>query len=285
MFRLFRICVFTYLVLTTGCSNHAPNSPPKTITSVVAWSLWPLEEIQECTESIRANPEDYGAYHNRGLAKRRLGDLHGAFTDFDTSIRLYPHESYAYFQRGITQAQLGKLDLALDDFNHSLKLNPDDSEVIFERAEIYKANGLLDKAEQDYTTALKMGVNEELAVRGSLMLSLLYTRRGDFKRAIGECTGLTQLRPNDPRIFFYRARAYYLAGEYEQAFHDIVSGVLLTLSGGGLEDRDLKPRQFYFCHDEFTFPILLIDALDRVANCYKQIQLKINPPPFRPVPL
>lgn len=281
MFRLFRICVFTYLVLTTGCNKHASHTPPKTITSVVAWSLWPLEEIKECTESIQANPEDYGAYHNRGLAKRRLGDLHGAFADFDTSIRLYPHESYAYFQRGITQAQLGNLDLALDDFNHSLKMNPAKAEVIFERAEIYKAKGLLDKADQDYATALKMGINEELGIRGILML---YLQRGDLNRAIREYTALAQWRPNDPRILFYRARAYYLAGEYKQAFHDMVHGALLTLSGGGLEDRNLKPRQFYFYHDDLSFPILLIDALDRVSNCYKQIQLKINPPPRRPVP-
>ena len=50
-----------------------------------------LGAISDCDKAIEHNPEYADAYHNRGVAKRALGDEIGADEDFATAQRLNPN--------------------------------------------------------------------------------------------------------------------------------------------------------------------------------------------------
>ncbi|MDE0325493.1 MAG: tetratricopeptide repeat protein, partial [Candidatus Poribacteria bacterium] len=57
-------------------------------------------------EAIRINPDDAIAYHNRGLAKSKLGHLEGAISDYNEALRIDPNNAKARANREDAQREL-----------------------------------------------------------------------------------------------------------------------------------------------------------------------------------
>lgn len=134
------------------------------------------KSLADNTEAIRIRPTHAQAYHNRGTAKRHLGDMEGALQDFAQSIELenpekvLSHEcmgriylkkrdmdkaishfseaiqlgvSYAgtYASRGYAYAELKQYELAITDYLEAIRRNPDLADAYYDLAQIYRDIG------------------------------------------------------------------------------------------------------------------------------------------------
>ena len=73
------------------------------------------------TTVINRNPDDAGAYLNRGRARAGLGHP-GAGPDFDQAIALAPEWGGAWFVRGRYRDRQGQRDAANGDFIRAYEL-------------------------------------------------------------------------------------------------------------------------------------------------------------------
>ena len=72
--------------------------------------------ITDYDKAIEINPQDAGAYSNRGSAKDDLGDYQGAIVDYDKAIEINPQYASAYLNRGIARELVNDLAGACSDW-------------------------------------------------------------------------------------------------------------------------------------------------------------------------
>lgn len=80
--------------------------------------------LKDYNESIRLDPNDYFAYNNRANALRDKGDLQGAVADFTTAIRLEPGYAAAFTNRARVHERLKDPAKARADYNAALAAPP-----------------------------------------------------------------------------------------------------------------------------------------------------------------
>ena len=67
-------------------------------------------------------PNNAGAYNNRGISKSNLKDYNGAISDFNKAIELDPDYASAYNNRGSTKDDLKDAGKTKDQYNILFKL-------------------------------------------------------------------------------------------------------------------------------------------------------------------
>ena len=80
--------------------------------------------VADQTKAIQLNPDNAGAYYNRGVAKQTKGDFEGAIADYTKAIQLNPDNREAYDQRGIAKKAKGDLEGAIADHIKAAQLKP-----------------------------------------------------------------------------------------------------------------------------------------------------------------
>ena len=78
--------------------------------------------IADYTKAIEINPQDVGAYTNRGIAKNGLKDYQGAIADYNKALEINPKDAIAYSNRGASKELLGDLKGACDDWRKAVDL-------------------------------------------------------------------------------------------------------------------------------------------------------------------
>ena len=73
------------------------------------------EAIADFDEAIRLDPNDAGAYNNRGVVKKWLNQLEEALIDFDEAIHLNPDDADAYSNRAEMKAMGGQKGAAIEE--------------------------------------------------------------------------------------------------------------------------------------------------------------------------
>ena len=120
---------------------------------------WSNEAITHYTEAIDLNPEDAGAYNNRGNAYHNTGDFESAILDYNKAIDLNPEDARVYSSRGLAYVRKSDFESAIVDFNKAIDLNPEDAGTYCNRGEAWLHLKEWQKAKADLTTATDMGVN------------------------------------------------------------------------------------------------------------------------------
>ena len=76
-------------------------------------------DIEELIEELRLDPQDAGAYYDRGLTYTHLGNHRRATEDFNEAIRLDPQDTASFHGRGSANSELGKYRQAIQDFSQA----------------------------------------------------------------------------------------------------------------------------------------------------------------------
>ena len=79
--------------------------------------------IEEYSQVINFNPDDYRAYRMRGAVYKKLGEYQNAIDDFSQIIRIRPFYEMAYYNRGNIYMILGLYEEAIRDLEMAVKLN------------------------------------------------------------------------------------------------------------------------------------------------------------------
>jgi tetratricopeptide (TPR) repeat protein len=110
-------------------------------------------EIERLTEEIKANPEYFTAFNNRGIARHRSGDYKGAIEDLTKAIELNPESSLAYNNRGLSRVKTKDLEGAVGDFTKAVELDPQNGSAFFNRGIALVYKGEFAQAIKDFEQA------------------------------------------------------------------------------------------------------------------------------------
>ncbi len=81
------------------------------------------EALATMDRFISNDPDQWGAYYQRGCVKEFSGDIDGAIEDYSTAIALKPDFAYTYLCRGMMYRLKGDSVLANDDFRKVIQLD------------------------------------------------------------------------------------------------------------------------------------------------------------------
>ena len=107
------------------------------------------------------------------MAKARLEDFGGAFSDYDRALVLDRHHKAAWFNRAHTKQRIGEFASAIVDYNEALELDRYWPHAYFNRGVCKQNLGDYTGALADYARAAKVGDhnnNSHNRVQGSQLL-------------------------------------------------------------------------------------------------------------------
>lgn len=61
------------------------------------------DAIKDFDISIKLRPKYADAYNNRGIAKKKIGDLVGSISDYTFALRYDPKQYQIYYNRGVAR--------------------------------------------------------------------------------------------------------------------------------------------------------------------------------------
>ncbi|MEK7484209.1 MAG: protein kinase, partial [Planctomycetota bacterium] len=146
--------------------------------------------IEILSRFLQKNPQNIGAYTNRGIARLKKNDLKGALEDFEFAIRLDPQSMEGYGNRGAVYLALQKNDEALLDFNKALSLHGEQDGIYLNR-----------------------GITKH--------------RKGDLSGSLADFTEGIRLNPKNVALYLHRGYAKQLSNDFQGALIDYNQGVYL----------------------------------------------------------
>jgi len=176
--------------------------------------------LTECNDSIRLNPNFYGAYHTRALIHLENDQPAGIIDDCSKAVHLNPDFAPSWLLRGITHATNGRPDQAMSDLQQVLKLEAGGRATItaeMQLAQLYTDKGHVDAALKSYDNVLKIDPDHAgaVAARGELQRVA-----GKYDQAVADFGRAITLAPDDVRHYLSRGHVYFLLGRYDDALAD-----------------------------------------------------------------
>ncbi len=149
--------------------------------------------VEACTSIILLDPRNDGAFVNRGIAYRRIGDLDRAIKDYDEAIRLNPRAADAFNNRGNAFRTRDEFERALHDYDDAIRLDPHYAHAFNNRGIIFLELGELDRAIADFDRAIGEESTYANAFRNR---GLARTRQRLFDLAIEDFDNAFKLSPS-----------------------------------------------------------------------------------------
>lgn len=149
--------------------------------------------IEACTSVIFLDPTNDGAFINRGIAYRRIGDLERALSDYNEAIRLNPLAADAFNNRGNAYKELDQFDRAIQDYDEAIRLNPHYAHAYNNRGVIFLESGRPDRAADDFDQAIGCDPAYANAFRNR---GLARTDQREFDRALKDFDAAFRLNPD-----------------------------------------------------------------------------------------
>ncbi len=148
--------------------------------------------IDACTSVIFLDPQNDGAFVNRGIAYRRIGELHRALRDYDRAIQLNPNAADAFNNRGNAYRALNEFDKAVSDYDEAIRLNPRYAHAYNNRGVIFLEAGEPGLAAADFSQAIDYDAGYANAFRNR---GLARTDQRLFDLAISDFDEAFRLNP------------------------------------------------------------------------------------------
>ncbi len=159
---------------------------------------------------VRGGPD----IHTSALRALQGGDVQTAVSLLSQAIKAEPDNYRYYNDRGVAYKRLGDFEKALSDYANALKIKPNYTHALNNRGVLYLQQGNYDKAIQDFRAALKQ---EGLKGKLHTNLGIALARKGDYQSAIKEFESAVSFRPVDDRSFLFMAESLEKVGEKDKA--------------------------------------------------------------------
>jgi len=171
------------------------------------------------------NPHLALAFNNRGIFKKRAGDIKGAQADYDMAIRSNAAYPNAYLGRGNIYFNAGQDDKALVDYNKVEELDPENGYNYSARGSIYAKRGQYDLALQDLNKAVKY---EPFLPDAHSNRSLVNLNAGNYAEAIADVDRYLKLKPKTADMIELKGVCYMRLGQYNEAVAAISEAIRLS---------------------------------------------------------
>jgi tetratricopeptide (TPR) repeat protein len=193
----------------------------QTVNQIAVWkdsvSLWSFVIAEE---PVRVPI----AYNNRGVERRKKGQLDLALQDYTRAIELDPKNAKFYTNRGIAFGETGQMRLALEDIDRALSLDPDYADAYTSRGLVFAETGQFDQAIQDYTRALVLNA---VSVDAYYNRGIAYERMDRPGLALEDFTRAITVDPSDHQLYIERARVHGRLGHDEKALEDYSQAIAI----------------------------------------------------------
>ena len=122
--------------------------------------------IEYLTREIEQNPKPSRsilsvAYRNRGVAKGILGEYRSALDDLTEALHIEPNDFVAYYNRGNANKDLGRYEDALHDYTKAKEINEASGEAHYGLGEVKLKMEKYDEALEHFVKALNLARNSE----------------------------------------------------------------------------------------------------------------------------
>lgn len=140
-----------------------------------------------------------------------------AIEKLDSLLKIDPSACRAYMVKGYCHKELLQYDEALTAFKASIDCEPNFYDNYIEMGDIYHKMGKLDSAEYCFHKALELEKQEPLPYYN---LGVVYTSKDEYEKAIYFLNETIKIEPIYD-VYYLRANAYFLIGEYDLAYEDL----------------------------------------------------------------
>ena len=148
--------------------------------------------VDACTAIILLNPRNDGAFVNRGIAYRRIGDIDRAIRDYEGAIRLNPNAADAFNNRGNAFRAKDAFHRAIRDYDEAIRLDPHYAHAFNNRGIIFLDMGDADRAILDFDRAI---LEDESYANAFRNRGIACAHLGHFDRALEDFDAAFALNP------------------------------------------------------------------------------------------
>ncbi|MEQ1947785.1 MAG: tetratricopeptide repeat protein [Bryobacteraceae bacterium] len=160
------------------------------------------------------------AYLMRARAKVGLYHSDNALADFNFAVAARPKDAHPLAERAFAYLELKQWDKAIADAGKAIELDPKLGSPYNARATAYRAKGDLQHAIADFSQAIQNDPNLDNYFQRASTFQLL----NQHKEAIADFDQCIILAPDQPHLFFARARSKVAVGDSAGAKQDIQIG-------------------------------------------------------------
>lgn len=171
------------------------------------------------------NPHLALAFNNRGIFKKRAGDIQGAKADYEMSIRSNAAYSNGYLGRGNIYFNAGQDDKALLDYNKVAELDPKNGYNYSARGSVYAKRGQFDLALQDLNKAVEF---EPFLADAFSNRSLVHLNAGNYSEAISDVDRFLNLKPNTADMIELKGVCFMRLGQFNEAVNTLSEAIRLS---------------------------------------------------------
>jgi len=137
-------------------------------------------------------------FNELGVQYLKLNETEKAADAFQSALKVEPEAFKPMVNYGIALVSLRRFDEAEPVLQHARKIDEQQAVVRYFLGQALANLGRFDEAEKELVAATKMGGNE--MKEAHRMLAIIYSSRGDKKRAVSELETYLQLAPHAPDV-------------------------------------------------------------------------------------
>lgn len=154
--------------------------------------------IEQLKLAIAEYPNFMIALNELGVQYLKLNEPAKADESFQAALKIQPEAFSPLLNRGIVLILLNRFDDAEASLRRALKANQQSANAHFYlgRAIGSQSQARFDEAEKEFTSSVKLGGDD--MKEAHRMLAIIYSSRGDKKRAASELETYLRLAPNTP---------------------------------------------------------------------------------------
>jgi len=169
--------------------------------------------IASYDEALKHQPNQDGAWNNRGIALGKLERYEEAIASYDEALRINPDDD-VWHKRGLAFAELEQYTEEIDSYNQALAVNPNNDWVLNSRGYALFELNRCQEAIADFDQAIRLDPTNDFpwSNRGAAFLSL-----GKFDEAFSSFERALNLNPQSNNVWYDQGVALNTLRRYEEA--------------------------------------------------------------------